>query len=249
MRRMPRLFLIAFLSSFTMAVLAQQPAKKPATPATASKPSTVAKPASPAKPVLKNALDSMSYAIGMLDGNFFKMQGLNAVNPALLGRGFEDIIKGNSVMTAEQADQLIRRELQKLMRAKVQPNIDAGVKFLANNAKRPEVKQTASGLQYEVLREGNGPKPTESSTVKIDYEGFLINGTRFDGSRGRGEPLTMEVNRFIRGWVEGLQLMPTGSRYKFYIPYQLGYGEQGSGETIPGGSALIFDVELLEIVK
>jgi FKBP-type peptidyl-prolyl cis-trans isomerase len=177
------------------------------------------------------------------------MQGLNAVNPALLGRGFEDIIKGNSVMTAEQADQLIRRELQKLMRAKVQPNIDAGVKFLANNAKRPEVKQTASGLQYEVLREGNGPKPTESSTVKIDYEGFLINGTRFDGSRGRGEPLTMEVNRFIRGWVEGLQLMPTGSRYKFYIPYQLGYGEQGSGETIPGGSALIFDVELLEIVK
>ena len=245
---MPKHFLFGLFCLTSLSAAAQQTTKKPS----ASKPAAAAKPATPAKPaapVLKNSLDSMSYAIGMLDGNFFKMQGLTTVNPALLGRGFDDIIKGSAIMTPEQADQLIRRELQKMMRKKIQPNIDEGAKFLAANAKRPEVKQTASGLQYEVLKEGTGPKPPEASTVKIHYDGFLLNGQKFDGSRDKGEPLTYEVGRFIRGWVEGLQLMSVGSRYKFYIPYQLGYGEQGSGETIPGGSTLIFDVELLEIVK
>ena len=204
-----------------------------------------------AKPVfiLKNSADSLSYAIGILDGNFFKTQGLTNIAPNALGQGFSDVIKGSTLITAEQADQIVRTELQKNARKKIQPAIDEGVKFLAENKKRPGMKQTASGLQYEVMTMGTGAKPADTSVVKIHYEGYLINGTYFDGSRKRGEPLVYPLNKLIPGWIEGVQLMPIGSRFKFYIPYQLGYGEQGSGETIPGGSTLIFDVELLDIVK
>jgi FKBP-type peptidyl-prolyl cis-trans isomerase len=220
--------------------------QKPKTPTKA--PAPAAKPAAPVQPVMKSTLDSVSYAIGVLDGKFFMTQGLSKVNPALLGRGFDDVLKSKPLMTPEQADMLIRRELQRLSRAKIQPNIDEGRKFLAANAAKPGVKQTSSGLQYEVLKEGNGPKPADTSVVKIHYDGFLLNGSKFDSSRDRGEPLVYRLNGLIPGWVEGVQLMPVGSRYKLYIPYQLGYGEQGSGEKIPGGSLLVFDIELLEIV-
>lgn len=199
--------------------------------------------------MLKNSMDSMSYAIGMLDGNFFKMQGITAVNPQLLGKGFDDILKGKAIMTPEQADQLIRREMQKMTRKKIEPNISEGEKYLAENAKRKEIKTTASGLQYEVITEGTGAHPTATNTIKVHYIGTLINGKVFESSRDRGEPLVYPLNQMVRGWVEGIQLMSVGSRYKFYIPYHLAYGEQGSGETIPGGSTLIFDIELLEIVK
>ena len=104
-------------------------------------------------------------------------------------------------------------------------------------------------MQYEVIKEGTGERPTADQTIKIHYIGTLINGKKFESSRDRGEPLVYPLNQMIKGWVEGVQLMPVGSRYIFYIPYQLGYGEQGSGETIPGGSALIFDLELIDIVK
>ena len=186
---------------------------------------------------------------GILDGNFFRTQGLDNINSSALGQGFSDVMKGNTLFTAEQADQIVRIELQKNARKKIQPAIEEGKKFLAENAKRPGVKQTASGLQYEIITMGIGAKPADTSVVKIHYEGTLINGTYFDGSRKRGEPLVYPLNKLIPGWVEGVQLMPVGSRFKLYIPYQLGYGEQGSGEAIPGGSTLIFDVELLEIVK
>lgn len=223
------------------------PVKKPTTaPAPKNLP-----PAVPPKPplLLKNATDSLSYAIGILDGNFFRTQGLDNINSSALGQGFSDVMKGNTLFTAEQADQIVRMELQKNARKKIQPAIEEGKKFLAENSKRPGVKQTASGLQYEIITMGTGAKPADTSVVKIHYEGTLINGTSFDGSRKRGEPLVYPLNKLIAGWVEGVQLMPVGSRFKFYIPYQLGYGEQGSGEAIPGGSTLIFDVELLEIVK
>jgi len=104
-------------------------------------------------------------------------------------------------------------------------------------------------LQYEVIQMGTGPKPADTNVVKVHYEGFLLNGKKFDSSRDRGEPAQFQLNGVIRGWTEGLQLMPVGSKFKFYIPYQLGYGEQGAGGEIPGGSLLIFEVELLDIVK
>ena len=215
----------------------------------ATKPTTV-KP-STAQPVsLKTPEDSLSYAIGILDGNFFKTQGVTSVNPTSLAMGFRDAMQGKAIFTPEQADQVLRGEMQKMMRKKIQPNIDQCNDFLTHNAKKPGVKQTASGLQYEVITEGTGARPADTSVVKVHYEGFLLNATRpFDSSRDRGAPGEFPLNGLIRGWTEGVQLMTVGSRYKFYIPYQLGYGEQGSGEAIPGGSLLIFDVELIEIVK
>ena len=122
-----------------------------------------------------------------------------------------------------------------------------GEKFLQENALREEVKVTESGLQYEVLVQGKGPKPTAEQTVKVHYEGTLIDGTVFDSSYQRGEPIEFPLNGVIKGWTEGLQLMPVGSKYKLYIPYELGYGERGAGQSIPPFAALIFTVELLEI--
>lgn len=124
---------------------------------------------------------------------------------------------------------------------------EAGEKYLQENALRDEVKTTESGLQYEVLIQGKGPKPTAESTVKVHYEGTLIDGTVFDSSYQRGEPIEFPLNGVIKGWTEGLQLMPVGSKYKLYIPYELGYGERGAGQSIPPYAALIFTVELLEI--
>ena len=124
---------------------------------------------------------------------------------------------------------------------------EAGEKFLQENALRAEVKVTESGLQYEVLKEGKGPKPTAEQRVKVHYEGTLIDGTVFDSSYQRGEPIEFALNGVIKGWTEGLQLMPVGSKYKLYIPYELGYGERGAGGSIPPFAALIFTVELLEI--
>ena len=124
---------------------------------------------------------------------------------------------------------------------------EAGEKFLEENKLRNGVKVTESGLQYEVLRQGKGPKPTAEQTVKVDYEGTLIDGTVFDSSYQRGEPIEFPLNGVIKGWTEGLQLMPVGSKYKLYIPYQLAYGERGAGQQIPPYSALIFTVELLDI--
>lgn len=241
--------------SQTKPAAAGKPTTTPPKAAVATKPATPAKPTStPAKAaastvVLKNAIDSMSYAIGMLDANFFKTQGITSLNPEALAKGFADALKGTTMCSPEQADQIVRMQMQRITKQKIEPTIREGEKFLAENAKRPGVKTTSSGLQYEVITEGTGEKPVTSSTVKVHYEGFLINGKKFDSSRDRGEPTQFPLNGVIRGWTEGVALMPVGSRYKLYIPYPLGYGEQGSGDAIPGGSVLIFDVELLEIIK
>jgi len=244
---MKKAALLLTMLTISFAVISQT--KKPVATAV-KKPATAAKGAPTTKPpyILKTATDSLSYAIGVLDGNFFKTQGLDKVSSAALGQGFGDVMKGKTIFTPEQADQIVRAELQKNSRKKIQPVIDEGNKFLADNAKKPGVKQTPSGLQYEVLVLGNGAKPSDTSVVKVHYSGFLLNGTKFDSSVDRGEPATFPLGGVIRGWTEGVQLMPVGSKFKFYIPYQLGYGEQGSGERIPGGSTLIFEVELLEIV-
>ena len=127
-------------------------------------------------------------------------------------------------------------------------NIDAGKAYLATNKKRAGIKTTASGIQYEVLRDAQGPRPLATDTVVVNYAGTLLNGTEFDNSARTGKPIEFPLNRVIRGWTEGLQLMPVGSKYKFYIPYDLAYGLNDNGQ-IPGGSTLVFEVELLQIKK
>lgn len=238
-----QLIVFGFLFLGLMTYAQNKPATKPAT-----KPAVPAAKATPAAPVLKTSLDSMSYAIGMLDGKFFNSQGITKINSQFLSKGFTDALAGNVLMSPELANELVRREMQKASLVKIQPNIEAQNKFLAENRKKPGVNETASGLQYEVITMGTGAKPADTSNVKVHYEGFLLSGKKFDSSRDRGEPISFPLNQVIRGWTEGVQLMPVGSRFKFYIPYQLGYGEQGSRDVIPGGSLLIFDVELIDIV-
>lgn len=232
---------------------APKPAAKPtvAKPATTTKPAIGVKPAAAAPLVLKNSLDTLSYAIGILDGSFFKQQGIDKLNYEVLKRAVQDVIedKPTKLMEPTMADQILRQKLQEAATKKIQPTIDEGEKFLAENKKRPEVKTTESGLQYEVITMGTGARPADTSTVKVHYEGTLISGKKFDSSRDRGEPIEFPLNGVIKGWTEGVQLMPVGSRFKFYIPYQLAYGTQGSPPVIPGGSMLIFDVELLGITK
>jgi len=250
---MKKLFFLSLsLSLFSVSFAQTKTATKPVAPKTATAAKPVVKKVVPAtKPaiVLKTAEDSMSYSIGVLDGNFFKSQGIEKINSAVLAAGFADALKGKTLFTPEQCDMIVRTAMQKNGRKKIQPAIDEGLKFLAENAKKPGVKQTATGLQYEVMTEGTGAKPADTSVVKVHYEGFLLNGKKFDSSRDRGEPTQFPLNQVIRGWTEGVQLMGIGSKYKFYIPYQLAYGEQGSGEMIPGGALLDFEVELIDIVK
>jgi FKBP-type peptidyl-prolyl cis-trans isomerase len=251
---MKKTALIFMMAGFTVAGYAQtNPAPKPAPKPTAAKPATpVPAKTTTAKPfVLKNGLDSLSYAIGVLDATFFKQQGIDTLNYDALKQAVIGVIggKGPLLMDPNTADQILRQKLQEASLKKIQPTIDEGEKFLAENKKRKEVTTTESGLQYEIITQGTGAVPKDTNTVKVHYTGSLINGKVFDSSRERGEPIEFQLNGVIRGWTEGVQRMNVGSRYKFYIPYQLAYGPQGSPPLIPGGSMLIFDVELLEITK
>lgn len=237
-------FLAAGFAAFSG--LNAQTTAKPATPA---RPATGATQAAPIQ--LKTAEDSMSYALGILESSFFKQQGIDAINYTALTQGMKDILENNPqpLMTPEIANNVLREKLQAAAAKKSQATVDAGRIFLAENKARPEVKTTASGLQYEVIRQGTGPIPADSSKVRVHYVGTLLDGTKFDSSRDRGQPAEFPVGAVIRGWIEGLQLMPVGSQYKFYIPYELGYGINGKPPVIPGGAVLVFDIELLDIVN
>lgn len=167
-----------------------------------------------------------------------------------LAAGIRDVLEHHQPQISYQEAQTVLGKFCQELEDKVAGEQKvAGERFLADNAKRPEVKTTASGLQYEVLETTLGLKPKATDTVRVHYEGTLIDGTVFDSSYKRGESITFGLNQVIKGWTEGLQLMSIGSKYKLYIPYQLGYGAQGAGASIPPYSALIFTVELLGIEK
>jgi FKBP-type peptidyl-prolyl cis-trans isomerase FklB len=235
------------------AVSIGQTTKKTATPAPAKKPATsaaVKKPAAPATPVLKNAKDSMSYAIGMSLANFYKDQGISDINTQLVSRALNDALKNQkTLLTEEQMNMSITNYLQQLKKEKAAAARKAGAEFLASNKSKPGVIELPSGLQYQVIQEGTGPKPGLTDKVKCHYHGTLIDGTVFDSSVDRGQPIDFPVNGVIRGWIEALQLMTVGSKWKLFIPADLAYGDQQAGAKIAPGSTLIFDVELIEIVK
>lgn len=206
---------------------------------------------------LANEMDSVSYAIGCDIGGNFKRNKLENVNVQALAMGLRDAIDSATMMDQMEVERVVQGYMMKLQEARMaeervkgEENRIAGEKFLAENGKRKEVTTTSSGLQYEVIKMGTGPKPTAESQVKVHYTGTLIDGTKFDSSVDRGQPAQFPVGGVMRGWVEALQLMPVGSKWKLYIPSDLGYGSQSApGGKIPANSTLIFDVELLEIVK
>ena len=193
-------------------------------------------------------MDKISYALGLSMGQNLMGSGVTSLNYQDLAQGIEDVLtKQQPKITYQDAQQVLGQFFQEL-EAKIAGAAKAdGEKFLAENAKREGVQVTASGLQYEVLEATIGQKPKATDTVKVHYEGTLIDGTVFDSSYERGEPIEFPLNGVIKGWTEGLQLMSVGSKYKFFIPYQLAYGERGAGQQIPPYAALIFTVELLGI--
>lgn len=200
-------------------------------------------------PVLKNISDSASYAIGLSVANFYKQQGISKINSTLVTKAINDVMSGKKTLFDETtANNVMNQYMSRLQEEKSKPRIDSGNAFLAKNKLRKEVKSTASGMQYEVLIEGAGDKPGAKDSVTCHYKGTLLNGTVFDNSYDRGQPATFPLSGVITGWTEGLQLMPAGSKYKFYIPYTLGYGAFDYGP-IPGGSMLTFEIELLEVRK
>ena len=164
-------------------------------------------------------------------------------------QSIRDIIEGNpTAMSSREAQQMLNEYFEKQAKEQAQQAIAEGKVFLEENARRPEVTQTKSGLQYEVLSEGSGRSPKATDTVRCHYEGRLLDGSVFDSSYQRGEPADFGLNQVIAGWTEGVQLMKEGAKYRFFIPYLLGYGERGAGSSIPPYSTLVFDVELIKVL-
>ena len=195
-------------------------------------------------------MDKVSYALGLSIGNNFQNSGINDLQIEDFVKGLKDILGGQTPeISYDEAKQVINDYFMKLQKEKFEVNKKAGEEFLNINKGKAGVVTLPSGLQYQVLQKGEGPKPTASDKVKCHYHGTLINGTVFDSSVQRGEPAVFGVSQVIPGWVEALQLMPVGSKWRLFIPSDLAYGEHGAGEAIEPNSALVFDVELLDIVK
>lgn len=193
-------------------------------------------------------MDKLSYALGLIIGHNLKGMNIDGLNSSEFVRAVEHVIQDEKLeMTETQAQGLVQKYLQEQQEAAGKETREAGEQFLAENAKKEGVTVTASGLQYEVLTPTIGQKPTAADRVRCHYEGRLIDGTVFDSSYKRGEPATFPLNGVIAGWTEGLQLMAVGAKFRFFIPFNLAYGAQGAGGSIPPYAALIFDVELLGI--
>lgn len=203
---------------------------------------------------LKSDVDSVSYAIGVSTGLGYKenlktLPGAEANVDALIA-GFVQAIKGDSTkMNMEEAREYMQKYFVEASAKEANKTKEEGEKFLADNKTKSGVITTESGLQYQVITEGTGAKPTAEDHVKVHYTGTLLDGTKFDSSIDRGEPAEFPVSQVIKGWTEGLQLMSVGSKYIFWIPSDLAYGDRGAGQMIKPNSTLKFEVELLEIVN
>jgi FKBP-type peptidyl-prolyl cis-trans isomerase len=209
------------------------------TPATAAKP-TASRP-------LTTLADSGSYAIGIRYASFYKQYGILKLNTALIAKGCSDMMANKPTLIPETlTNAIMNKFVISVQEELVKPTVDAGKAFLTENAKRSEVKTTPSGLQYEVITEGQGIHPDANDSVTCDYRGTFIDGTVFDESYKRGAPITFSLGGVIAGWTEGLQLMTPGSKYKFYVPHNLAYGPFDR-PGIPGGSMLIFEVVLISV--
>lgn len=234
---MKRISLIVLISVVSAGLFAQTQ-KKPLS-------HTVATPAP-----LRTLTDSLSYSIGLMVAEFYKQQGISVINTAQVTNAINAEMKnGKTQLDQQQAQQVLMGYVEKAKADKAAVAKKEGAAFLAENKTKPGVVTTASGLQYSILQEGIGAKPVATDKVKCNYEGKLLDGTVFDSSDKQGHPIEFTVNGVIRGWTEALQLMPVGSKWRLFIPSDLAYGDQQMGPDIKPGSTLIFEVELLDIVK
>jgi FKBP-type peptidyl-prolyl cis-trans isomerase FklB len=196
----------------------------------------------------KTKMDSVSYSLGVLLAQNLKKQGFTSLDATAVAKGLEDVVEGNDLQVSEQeANQIVSQYMQAQQAEQYEGVIAEGKQFLAENAKREEVTVLPSGLQYEVIKMGDGPKPTINDQVTVHYEGRLLNGKVFDSSIKRGQPVTFGVTQVIQGWVEALQLMPAGSKWRLFVPYDLAYGERGAGQDIGPFETLVFEVELISV--
>ncbi len=199
---------------------------------------------------LEDELQNFSYAFGVSVGNNLKTVGFDSLSYISLSTALEDVMKGKEKISLKEAKNKVQTTITELQEKKAKENSAEGEQFLVENGKRSEVITTDSGLQYEILSEGDGAIAIATDKVKVHYTGMLIDGKVFDSSVERGKPETFGVTQVIKGWQEALQLMPIGSKWKVFIPQDLAYGQRGGGGgVIPPYSALVFEMELLEIVK
>jgi FKBP-type peptidyl-prolyl cis-trans isomerase FklB len=194
-------------------------------------------------------MDKISYALGLGIGQQLKSMNIKGFNLSEFSRSISQVMEGQPTdMTAREAQEMLNAYFADKAAEEAQQTIADGKVFLENNGKREGVVTTKSGLQYEVLQEGTGRSPKATDKVRCHYEGRLLDGSVFDSSYSRNEPADFGLNQVIAGWTEGVQLMKEGSKFRFFIPYLLGYGERGAGSSIPPYSTLIFDVELLKVL-
>ncbi|WP_340111092.1 FKBP-type peptidyl-prolyl cis-trans isomerase [Maribellus mangrovi] len=202
-----------------------------------------------AKINLSNDLEKFSYALGLSISANLIQSGVKQIHPDAFISALKDVFAGvEPQVSPEEANQILEAFMAQSQDGDAAKNLEEGLAFLAENAKKDEVTELPSGLQYEILKEGDGEMPTVNDQVKCHYHGTLINGTVFDSSVQRGEPATFPVNGVIQGWVEALQLMSVGSKWKLYVPSELAYGNRGAGGAIGPNSTLVFEVELLDIL-
>lgn len=192
-------------------------------------------------------MDKVSYALGMSIGHQLQQMNATELNIDDFGQALRDVFAGKAALSEGDAQAAVQAFFDQKSEEKAKSGKADGEKFLAENAGKEGVVTLPSGLQYQVLREGNGRKPAATDQVECHYEGTLIDGQVFDSSYRRGETATFGLNQVIAGWTEGLQLMQEGAKYRFFIPYTLGYGEHGAGQSIPPFATLIFDVELVKV--
>ncbi|PPK99780.1 FKBP-type peptidyl-prolyl cis-trans isomerase FkpA/FKBP-type peptidyl-prolyl cis-trans isomerase FklB [Parapedobacter indicus] len=200
--------------------------------------------------LLKSRSDSVAYAFGASIARDLKRTGMEEINATVLAQAVTDVFAGKETTFNETAERELIMEAITAAREKMDAQLkQEAVAFMESNKAKPGITTTESGLQYEIIRDGTGEKPTLTDTVTVHYKGQLSDGNVFDSSYDRGEPATFTLDRVIKGWQEGIQLMPQGAQYRIYIPYDLGYGERGAGQDIPPYSSLIFDVELISVKK
>lgn len=193
-------------------------------------------------------MDKISYAIGMSMASNLMNSGLRNIEVESFVKAFTEVMNNeNTSMSPDEANQTLQEYFSKQQEDMLNKNLEIGAAFLEENSKKENVVSLPSGLQYEIITEGNGPKPKATESVKCHYHGTLLDGTVFDSSVQRGQPAVFGVNQVIKGWVEALQLMSVGSKWKLFIPSNLAYGSQGAGSSIEPNSTLIFEVELLGI--